>query len=73
MNKILSHHFKHKYPVIYSIIIGIGLIMFWRGLWGIMDLYLFPHDELYSYISSAVIGLIILYINDFRLNELEER
>jgi len=62
---------KNQHPNWYSIIIGLAIVMFWRGLWGIMDLYLFPGNELLSYIVSGALGLFLLYINDFRLSEIE--
>lgn len=49
---------------------GVAIIMFWRGLWGLMDLYLFPENLTLSYSVSATIGLAIIYFNDRRLKEL---
>ena len=62
---------KKNHPNIYSIIIGASIIMFWRGLWGLMDLYVFPCNEMLSYVTTAVIGLLLLFLNDFRLKEIE--
>ncbi len=62
---------KKTHPNFYSIFIGISIIMFWRGLWGLMDLYLFPDNHLLSYLVSVFLGLFLLYINDFRLKEIE--
>lgn len=44
-----------------TIIIAFAIILFWRGIWGLMDLYLFPKNHLMSYIVSIIIGIIILY------------
>lgn len=52
------------------LVTGVALIMFWRGLWGLMDVYLFPENLALSYLTSAAVGLTILYLNDFRLKEL---
>jgi len=71
MKRKIFKRFKKGYPNLYSIIIGLAIIMFWRGLWGLMDLYLFPNNQFLSYFSAALIGLFLLYINDFRLRELE--
>lgn len=62
---------KKEHPNINAIIIGASLIMFWRGLWGLMDLYFFPDNEILSYITSALLGLFLLFVNDFRLREIE--
>jgi hypothetical protein len=50
--------------------IGTGLILFWRGMWGFLDIYLFPDKPILSYITSAVLGFIILFVDDFRLDEI---
>ena len=47
----LSH-----YPVVYALIGGIGVILFWRGVWHTAD------DMSVSSITSAIIGFIILVV-----------
>jgi hypothetical protein len=42
------------------IIASICIVGFWRGIWGLMDIFLFPDNELKSYISSAIIGFVML-------------
>lgn len=64
-------NFKKNHPNLYSIVIGAAIIMFWRGLWGLMDLYLFPGNPALSFITSAAVGLLLLWVNDFRLKEIE--
>lgn len=58
---------------IYTLITGFAIVAFWRGCWGLMDYYLFPGNELLSYIASAIIALIILYLNDFSISEISEK
>ncbi|MAF80043.1 hypothetical protein CL629_03130 [bacterium] len=60
-----------KHQVLHAVLIGLAVILFWRGIWGLMDLYLFPSNELISYITSAIIGIIILYITHHITKELE--
>ena len=43
------------------ILIAIAVVLFWRGTWGLMDLYVFPDHELTSYIVSLAAGLVILF------------
>lgn len=50
---------KNSYIRILQIVIAVVLI--WRGLWGLMDLYIFPDQLLVSYIVSLVIGLLVLF------------
>ena len=61
---------KEKNPFIYHFITGTAIIVFWRGLWGLLDLYLFPGSKELSYIASVIVGLAILYLNDFSISEL---
>jgi hypothetical protein len=46
----------------FAIIIAFAVISFWRGIWGLMDIYLFPTNETLSLLSSVVIGVAILII-----------
>jgi len=51
-------------------LIGLSVVAFWRGAWGIMDTYLFPNNyELSSWVS-ILIGLIILYFTHYWTKEL---
>ena len=66
---------KKKKPltltIVSPILTGIAIIAFWRGLWGLMDLYLFPDNEPLSYIVSVVIGLLLLYLVHLDFRDLE--
>lgn len=50
-----------------------GIVMVWRGIWGLMDIYLFPGNPTLSYTLSILIGLVILYIDDKAFDELRHR
>jgi len=71
INKEAIKKQKAKHRHVYSILTGLGIIIFWRGIWGILDAYLLPGHQLLSYLISIMIGLLILYLNDFALKELE--
>ncbi|MBU2524779.1 hypothetical protein KKG71_06325 [Patescibacteria group bacterium] len=62
--------FKKKYPNLHTIIVVASVVLVWRGIWGLLDLYLFPSNPALSYLTSTLLGLIILWIDDFHLNEL---
>ena len=69
-----EHHSnsKHKlhHKLLMAIGIGISVIAFWRGAWGLMDLYLFPNNPTLSFSASFVIGFIILYVTHYVVREL---
>jgi len=65
ITKMKLHH-----QTIFSLIIGTAVIAFWRGVWGLMDIYLFPSDLQISLWSSVIIGLGILGITHYVVKEL---
>lgn len=62
---------KERHPNFYSIMIAVAFIMVWRGLKGLMDLYIFPEKPTLSFIFTTVIGLTLLFVNNFNLKEIE--
>ena len=48
--------FKETYPTANVIVVVIAIIAFWRGIWGLFDIVLFPNSPMLSYLSSVVIG-----------------
>ncbi len=62
---------NNKKKTLYLIITGIGIVLFWRGIWLLLDEFLFPNNLVLSASISVVVGLLILYINDRSLKELE--
>ena len=44
----------------YAVLIGTSMIMLWRGIWGLIDTYLFPSNRPVSYALSVIIGFTIL-------------
>jgi len=53
-----------------ALLIGTGVILFWRGLWGLTDLLLFPTDPVLSHLASLVIGIGILSFTHYLVREL---
>lgn len=50
-----------KRPLPLSTIFLTGaVIMFWRGTWGLMDVYLFPNNLELSYAVSLLISIILI-------------
>jgi len=63
---------KRTHRNFYSIIVGSAIILYWRGIWGIIDTYLFPNNDLLSYTVSLILGIFLLWVNDFSLREMED-
>ncbi|NBD73586.1 hypothetical protein GVX82_00915 [Patescibacteria group bacterium] len=52
------------------LLLAVGVVAVWRGVWGLLDLYLTPEQPALSFVLSILIGVAILLFNDRRLNEL---
>jgi hypothetical protein len=55
--------------------IVIGLVFVWRGIWHILDevdIYIFNDYKLLTALGYIAIGLLILYIPDKDLKEIEK-
>lgn len=48
--------------VILILIASVAIVGFWRGVWNLMDKYLFPESFLVSQIISIVIGTLLLLL-----------
>jgi len=49
----------------------LGAIAVWWGIWGILDLFVFPENHLISYIVSIALGFILLIIDGNGLDDLK--
>jgi hypothetical protein len=47
------------------LIAAVAAVSFWRGIWGLMDTYLFPDNYTLSLIISLIISLMILFSISF--------
>lgn len=61
---------KNKFPNINSILAVVGVVLIWRCVWSLMDYYFLPGNPVVSYIIGGVIGVIILLLDDLKLDEL---
>ena len=55
--------------------IVIGLVLIWRGIWYLLDgidKWLFGGSPLWTAFAGIVIGLIVLYVPDKDLKEIEK-
>ena len=67
-NLTLSYFIKN-----FSIVVG--LVLIWRGIWYIMDWVdsmFFGSNHIWTALGGIILGLIILYIPDKDLKEIEK-
>ncbi|MBW3018946.1 hypothetical protein KY329_02055 [Candidatus Woesearchaeota archaeon] len=60
---------NHK-KIMFAILIAFAVVSFWRGVWGLMDEYLFPNHYQLSLWCSLFIGLGILFLTEHAIKEL---
>lgn len=53
-----------------ALLVGTAVIAVWRGIWNLLDLYLYPNDIVLSSIISIIIGLVILVFTHQTAKEL---
>ena len=69
---------KHKITLQYlskNIFIVIGLVLIWRGIWYILDEFdklIFGGSHVWTAIIGIIVGLVILYLPDKDLKEIEK-
>jgi Fuseless len=63
--------FKARHPNGNAIVIIFAIIMLWRGAWGLLDTYFFPGNPTLSHIVSIILGALILYLDNFSIENLK--
>ena len=61
-----NHRLK---KITFTILIAFAAISFWRGVWGLMDIYLLPLNHTLSLLVSVIIGLVILIAAGYSLKD----
>ncbi|MBI2669546.1 MAG: hypothetical protein HYX20_00115 [Candidatus Yanofskybacteria bacterium] len=67
-----------KNPIAYfsrSLGTVVGLVMIWRGIWYILDgldIHIFGSSHIFTAVGGVIIGLLILYLPDKDLKEIEK-
>ena len=61
---------KTKHQLILSIIVAFAVVSLWRGVWGLMDEFLFPDNYQLSLWTSVLLGLVILTATGYATKEL---
>lgn len=79
MNKFVKkisrkfRRFRKDYNSNWNIfVVCIAIVMIWRGIWGLLDMYIFPGLPLISNLVCIGIGVGILLMDDGKLWELQE-
>jgi hypothetical protein len=69
--------FKKKITPLYiakNISIVVGLVLIWRGIWYVLDYLdklIFGDSHVWTAVGGIILGLIVLYLPDKDLKEIE--
>lgn len=69
MAKITLGHFTKSLSIV------VGLVLVWRGVWYVLDAFdvmFFGSSHMWTSIGGIVVGLLVLYLPDHDLKELEK-
>jgi len=86
LNKI-HHHLKKHANIAYKkikrlrkkrsnlniLITTAAVVMIWRGVWELLDLYLLPNNHILSLVIWMIIWVFLLFVDDERIDELWEK
>lgn len=62
---------KAQHPNLNALVIVFAIVMLWRGVWGLLDTYLFPGSPTLSYLVCIGLGAVILYLDNFSIDNLK--
>jgi hypothetical protein len=68
LKKLTKMEKNHR--ILFSVLIAFAVVSFWRGVWGMMDEYLFPGNYRLSLWISLVLGFVILVATNYATKEL---
>jgi len=65
LSKLKKHH-----QLLFSLIVMSGMIGLWRGIWGLLDMYLLPNNLGISYTLSLLLGIVVISITHYTIDKL---
>jgi len=65
IGKLKKHH-----QLFFSLVVMSGMIALWRGIWGLLDIYLLPDNLSLSYVLSFVIGIVVIGVTHYTVDKL---
>lgn len=61
---------RRMYRNLHILVDVVAVVLVWRGVWSLLDFYLFPNNPVLSNLVGLILGLAILFFDDFLLKEL---
>lgn len=67
---MILNYLKNNHPNLYVILMSWGLMFWFIGCYGIIEMIFVKKKTFKNYLICIAISLSILYLNDFKLDEL---
>ena len=61
---------KQIHQMFFSLVVFVGIILVWRGVYNIMNQYWFPEYPAFSNVSGIIVGLIILAATHYAVSKM---
>ncbi|PIZ92302.1 MAG: hypothetical protein CO029_02445 [Candidatus Magasanikbacteria bacterium CG_4_9_14_0_2_um_filter_41_10] len=45
------------------------MVCLWRGVWGLLDMYFFPHTPITSFTLSILLGMMIIGVTHYTIDK----
>jgi Fuseless len=56
MKKFIKIHLNQNFISYRTVFFTLPIVLIWRGVWNIADLYLYPDNKVLSYVIGIIIG-----------------
>jgi len=66
----IFHKSHNRHTPLTALLVGTGVVFFWRGVWGLFDVLIFPDTPILSYSLSLIAGIAILAGTHYLVKEL---
>lgn len=70
---IMWHKFpylKKHHQLIFSLIVVSGVTALWRGIWGLLDIYLLPGSPSVSFTLSIILGVVVIVATHYTIDKI---
>lgn len=71
--KTKKNYHKNAYMYFEVITMSLAIVMMWRGVWNLLDYYVFPEYQFLSNLFTIIIWLSLLFLNDFDVREFSSK
>lgn len=69
-SKKVSVSLRPRSRFLWTLLIAVAVILVWRGVWNLVDIYFLPEYPILSNVLGILLGVLIIYLPDRTLKEL---